>query len=130
LLESEIVQRVRYGETDRMGVVYYANYLVWFEVGRSHHFRERDIPYASIEAEGFFLPVSEVRCKILLPARYDDEITIRTWLADLKSRTLTLAYRIERGGELLASGETVHVCLNQDQRVTRIPDWMKTNLAG
>ncbi len=128
MFESRITQRVRYAETDRMGVVYYANYLVWFEIGRNEYFRGRDLPYADVEARGYFLPVSEVRCRILQPARFDDEVTVRTTLAEIKSRSLKLAYRIERAGELLAQGETVHVCVNGDQKVTRIPEWMKIKL--
>jgi len=130
LPESEIIQRVRYGETDRMGVVYYANYLVWFEVGRSHHFRVNGIPYAEIEARGLFLPVSELSCKILRPARYDDEVRIQTRLADIRSRALTLAYHIRRRDELLAEGMTTHVCVNGEEKVARIPDWVRTKLLG
>ena len=128
MLESVITQRVRYGETDKMGVVYYGNYLVWFEVGRTHHFRTRGVTYAEIEAAGLFLPVSEVSCKILQPARYDDEVQIRTSLAEIRSRALTLAYRIESGGNLLAEGKTVHVCVNGEQKVTKIPDWIRAKL--
>lgn len=111
-----------------MGVTYYANYLVWFEVGRTSHFRQLEVPYADVEAEGLYLPVSEVGCRILAPARYDDEIVIRTTTEAVKSRKLTLTYQIERDGELLAEGETHHICLNGDGRVSTIPEWMRAKL--
>lgn len=123
-------QRVRYAETDQMGVVYYANYLVWFEVGRNHHFRALGIPYTDVEARGYYLPVSEFRCRILASAGYDEEIAIRTTTVEVKSRKLTLGYRIERGEELLAEGETTHICLNGDNQVATIPGWMRTKLRG
>jgi len=126
--DVSITQQVRYSETDAMGVTYYANYLVWFEVGRNAFFRARGIPYGRVEEEGIFLPVAEVHCRILASARYDDTIEIRTRLVDLRSRKVTLGYRIERDGRLLAEGWTAHVCVDADQRVTVLPEWIRSRL--
>ena len=128
ILTSSITQRVRYAETDGMGVVYYANYLIWFEVGRNDLFRHIGLPYAEVESRGIYIPVSEVRCRILLPARYDDEITVHTSIREVRSRKMVLEYRIERDRLLLAEGETTHICLNAEQRVTTMPEWMNAKL--
>lgn|GEM_PF-146134 len=123
-------QRVRYAETDKMGVAYYSNYLVWFEVGRNHHFRELGVPYVEVEGRGLYLPVSEFSCRILTSAEYDDEIRIVTETREVRSRKIVLGYRIERGDALLAEGQTAHVCLNEDGRVTTLPGWIRTHLLG
>jgi len=116
--------RVRYAETDQMGVVYYANFLVWFELGRVEVLRAVGLSYKTLETQhGCILPVIEVRCRYRAPARYDDEILIETRPAMLRGSMLQFAYRVLRkapeGGEhtLLAEGETVHVvCDDQFQR--------------
>lgn len=121
--------RVRYAETDQMGIVYYANYLVWFELGRVELLRSIGLAYSRLESDhGCILPVIDVSCRYKSPARYDDEILIETWPAMLRGTVLKFAYRILRkapegdqqaGKEhtLLAEGETVHVvCDDQLQR--------------
>jgi acyl-CoA thioester hydrolase len=116
--------RVRYAETDQMGIVYYANYLVWFELGRVELLRSLGLAYSKLESDhGCILPVIEARCRYRAPARYDDEILIETRPAMLRGSVLKFAYRIlrkAREGEkpaLLAEGETVHVvCDDQLQR--------------
>ncbi len=118
--------RVRYAETDQMGVVYYANYLVWFELGRVELLRSLGLAYSRLEIDhGCMLPVIESRCRYRSPARYDDEILIETRPAMLRGTVLKFAYRIYRqanqeGKErklLLAEGETTHVvCDDQLQR--------------
>jgi acyl-CoA thioester hydrolase len=116
--------RVRYAETDQMGIVYYANYLVWFELGRVELLRSRGLAYSRLETDhGCILPVIEARCRYRAPARYDDEILIETRPSMLRGSVLKFAYRILRkaaAGEeqtLLAEGETVHVvCDDQLQR--------------
>jgi acyl-CoA thioester hydrolase len=116
--------RVRYAETDQMGIVYYANYLVWFELGRVEVLRSLGLTYSRLETDyGCILPVIEARCRYRAPARYDDEILIETRPAMLRGTVLKFTYRILRkaaeGGEptLLAEGETVHVvCDAQLQR--------------
>ena len=116
--------RVRYAETDQMGIVYYANYLVWFELGRVELLRSLGLAYSQMEKDHkLILPVVEANCRYRAPARYDDEILIETRPAMLRGSVLKFAYRILRKaaeGEkqtLLAEGETVHVvCDDQLQR--------------
>jgi acyl-CoA thioester hydrolase len=118
--------RVRYAETDQMGIVYYANYFVWFELGRVELLRSLGLAYSRLETDhGCILPVVSARCRYRAPARYDDEILIETRPAMLRGSVLKFAYRILReeddGGEptLLAEGETVHVVC--DDQLNRKP---------
>ena len=117
--------RVRYAETDQMGIVYYANYLVWFELGRVELLRSLGLAYSRLETDhGCILPVIEASCRYKSPARYDNEILIETRPAMMRGSVLKFAYRIyrkldqkEKERELLAEGETVHVvCDDQLQR--------------
>ena len=116
--------RVRYAETDQMGIVYYANYLVWFELGRVELLRSLGLAYSKLEVDhGCILPVIEAKCKYRSPAKYDDEILIETWPSLVRESVIKFSYRILRkahvGSEdtLLAEGETVHVvCDDQLQR--------------
>lgn len=116
--------RVRYAETDQMGVVYYANYLVWFEIGRVELLRSLGLAYRQMEIDhGLMLPVIEASCRYRSPARYDDDILIETHPSLLRGSVLIFTYRILRSQEadaepqLLAEGETVHVvCDDKFQR--------------
>jgi acyl-CoA thioester hydrolase len=101
--------RVRYAETDQMGMAYYANYLVWFEVMRGDFMRARGIPYSDLEKQGYILPIIEAHVRYRTPAHYDDAIEIVAWVQRLRSRKITFEYRVERGSELLATGWTTHV---------------------
>ena len=118
--------RVRYAETDQMGIVYYANYLVWFEIGRVELLRSLGFSYSLLEREHqCILPVIEARCRYRSPARYDDQIVIETSPAMLRGTVLKFAYRILRKAAeseepmLLAEGETVHVVC--DDKLNRKP---------
>lgn len=113
--------RVRYAETDRMGVVYHSNYLVWFEVGRTEFCRDLGAPYRMWEAEGVLLPCVEAHCRYKHPARYDDEVSIVTELRALTPHTVTFEYRIEREGRLLAEGWTKHGFCNPEGKLLREP---------
>jgi len=108
--------RVRYAETDQMGMVYYANYLVWFEVMRGDFMRAIGVPYARLEAEGWFLPIAEAHVRYLAPARYDEAVEVVAWIRAVRSRLVTFEYRVERGGELLATGWTTHVPVDRNGR--------------
>lgn len=112
--------RVRYQETDQMGVVYHANYLNWFEVGRTEMIRELGMPYQGLETRGLLLPVIEADLKFRAPARYDDLVTIDTKIVELTSLRIRFAYEIKRGEEMLVTGGTQHVWLNQDWKPVRI----------
>jgi acyl-CoA thioester hydrolase len=117
--------QVRYAETDQMGVVYYANYLVWFEIGRTDFCRQNGFAYREMEQEdGLYIMVAEVRCRYKAPARYDDELTIRTCLKAMRRRVLIFGYEVYRQAtdELLAEGETVHVITDGDGRPRSLPD--------
>jgi len=115
--------RVIYGDTDQMGVVYYANYLRWFESGRSEFLREIGVPYTTIEQRGWHFPVVQVTCRYIQSARYDDVVQIETTLVELGRATLKFIYQITResDGALLARGETEHACIDSTGRITRIP---------
>jgi len=112
--------RVRYQETDQMGVVYHANYLNWFEIGRTELIRSLGMPYQSIEAKGLLLPVIEADIKFRIPAKYDDSIAIRTRIEEYTNLRLQFASEIVRGDELLVSGGTRHVWLNREWKPARI----------
>jgi acyl-CoA thioester hydrolase len=115
--------RVIYGDTDKMGVVYYANYLRWFERGRSEFLRECGVPYSEIEGRGIHFPVVEAYCRYAKPARYEDLILIETRLDSLSRASLVFTYRIlrEPEGAPLATGFTRHACINAAGNVLRIP---------
>ena len=116
--------RVRYGETDQMRVAYYAHYLNWFEVGRSHLLRELGMSYRKIEREAVFLPVVESHCLYLRPARYDDLLRVTTRVSRPKGARLLFEYEIHRADdeELLATGSTVHVAVDEHGKPRRLPD--------
>lgn len=115
--------RVRYAETDRMGVVYYANYLVWFEVGRAEWMRALGTTYRALEAEGVQLPVIEARCQYLRPGRYDDDLEIRVEARLLSPARVRFDYQVMRPADhvLLAAGHTEHAVTNTAGRPRRLP---------
>lgn len=115
--------RVRYAETDQMGVVYYANYLVWFEVARSNWLREAGWSYREMEADGYLLPVLEAHCAYKQSARYDDELDIRAAGVKLSPVRVRFNYQVVRAadGVLLAEGYTVHATLDQQGKPCRLP---------
>jgi acyl-CoA thioester hydrolase len=117
--------RVRYAETDQMGVVYYANYLVWMEVARVEFCKAAGFSYEQMEREdGIFLAVSEARCRYLYPARFDQEITAEASLSSAHPRMVHFAYemRLTEDGRKLAVGETKHVFCGRDLRPVRLPE--------
>jgi acyl-CoA thioester hydrolase len=122
---SSTTFRVRYAETDQMGVVYYSNYFVWFEIGRTDYCRQHGFAYRDMEKEdGLCIIVAEARCRYKAPARYDDEIEVRTALRDVRRRVLTFVYEVYRQSDetLLAEGETVHVITDLEGRPRALPD--------
>ena len=122
--------RVRYAETDRMGVVYYANYLVWFEVGRTEWLRETGWTYREMEQQGIALPVIEAHCEYRQPARYDDEIEIRTRAALMTPVRIRFDYELRRADQtVVASGYTVHAALDSAGRPCRLPPRVTEMLA-
>lgn len=128
--------RVRYAETDQMGVVYHANYLVWCEIGRTDYIRRAGRSYAELERDGVLLAVSDASMRFHASARYDDPIRIHTSLTHVGSRGMTFAYRIMRADSdaVLVSATTSLVCINRDGRLTAMPsdvrDWLTRAMAG
>ncbi|HEY1373020.1 MAG TPA: thioesterase family protein [Candidatus Binatia bacterium] len=115
--------RVIYGDTDQMGVVYYANYLRWFEMGRTELLRQLGAPYSSIEERGLFFPVTEVSGRYVKSARFDDEIAVETYIQEIERATIVFGYKILRKNDraLLVEGWTRHACLDRQGKVVRIP---------
>ena len=124
--------RVRYAETDRMGVVYYANYLVWCEVGRVEFLRARGRSYARLEAEGVGLAVLDAAVRYLAPARFDDRVLVRTTLTGVRSRAITFDYLMTHAetGVPLARASTTLVSIDAAGRVTAIPREFREALAA
>lgn len=117
--------RVRYAETDQMGVVYYANYLIWMELGRAEYCRAAGIRYRNMEVDdGILLAVVEAHCRYLHPARYDEEIAVKTWVAKANQRMVEFQYEIREAesGRRLASGYTKHMFLSPEMRPVKLPE--------
>jgi acyl-CoA thioester hydrolase len=125
--DSTSTVRVRYAETDKMGVVYYANYLVWFEVARTDWLRETGWTYRAMELEGLGLPVIEAHCEYKASARYDDEVQVKTTARLVSPVRLAFDYTVWRVADnvLIASGHTVHACIDQSGRPARLPARVK-----
>lgn len=123
--------RVIYGDTDMMGVVYYANYFRYFESGRSEFLRAAGVTYRSLESRGYILPVTQASAKYLSSAYYDDELSLRTDVVKLRFGSLVMGYELSRpsDGVLIATGETVHACLGEGGRVVRLPDDLRACLS-
>lgn len=117
--------RVRYAETDQMGIAYYANYLVWFEVARTDWLRAAGLSYRQLEADGLFLPVIEAHCAYRAPARYDDALDVRAAARLVSAARLAFDYDIVGPGGPVASGSTVHVFTDGRGRPVRVPASIK-----
>lgn len=124
---SEITVRVRYQETDQMGIVYYSNYFVYFEMGRIGLLRDLGISYAELEKEGILLAVAEARCKYRSPAMFDDELVVKTFLSRMRFASVEFTYEISRKGEgtLIAEGSTKLACLDANKKPRAIPGEIK-----
>jgi len=123
--------RVRYADTDQMGMAYHGHYVRWFEVGRTEMLRAQGMSYREVEEAGFRMPVLEVQCRYLRPARYDDLLRIETALAEVGRASLRFEYRVVRegDGELLACGMTRHCFLDRTDRPVRPPAFFVALLA-
>ena len=122
---NETRLRVRYAETDQMGVAYHSNHLIWFEVGRVELMRQMGFSYRDMEREeGRFIAVAEVTCRYRAPARYDEEIIVRTRLKNVREAVVMFSYELLRaeGGELLAEGETTHVVTDAEMKKAPLPE--------
>ncbi|HEY1764045.1 MAG TPA: thioesterase family protein [Opitutaceae bacterium] len=123
MIQSRVQVTVRYAETDMMGIVYHANYLPWFEVGRTTLLKEIGIPYRRLEEEGYRLPVLEVSAKYLRPAAYDDTLEVVSTVSERPLVKIRVSYEVRRGADLLATGTTLHAFVDRDGRPVRPPQW-------
>jgi len=123
--------KVRYAETDNMGIVYYANYLVWFEVGRTEYLLSQGMDYRDVEKDGLFMAVVEAHCVYKAPARYGETVVVSTWPADVRNSSLTFAYKVTRKGEekVLCEGHTSHVLIDKDLKPRKIPEKIRVLLS-
>lgn len=135
MVEKRVVETtffVRYAETDQMGVVHHAAYIVWFEEGRSSWMRALGSNYADFEASGFNLAVSEVYARYQAPALYGRRVTVRTWAEEIRSRSVRICYEVAdtESGRTLVTGYTRHICVDKDGMVVRIPERWRHLLKG
>jgi len=124
---GETTFHVRYAETDQMGIVHHGVYPVWFEEGRSSFARQLGWPYSRFEEDGFGLAVSEVNVRFMSPAYYDQAVTVRTWVSQVRSRLMRFEYEVRdpQTGQLMAKGYTVHICVDRHRKPVRIPEgWL------
>jgi len=128
--EFSLKLHVPYAHIDKMGVVYYANYFVYFEMARASMMREVGLPYGELEDRGIMLPVIETRCRYRQPARFDDELTVIIHNMAFQGPVLHIEYRVTRGDDLLATGFTDHVCMSPKGRVLKPADDLKRLLLG
>jgi acyl-CoA thioester hydrolase len=122
---------VRYAETDAQGVVHHANYLKWFEEGRSDFLRQKGMRYTDFEKAGYFIVVAEANVKYKAPCFYEEQLCIETTLAKVRGKVMKFRYRVvDKDGVVRADGETVHVVVGQDKKPTSLPDDLLGPLAG
>jgi acyl-CoA thioester hydrolase len=122
---NETRVRVRYAETDQMGVVYHANYFIWFEVGRVEFMRQLGFSYKEMEREeGCYIAVVDARCRYKAPVHYDEEVVVRTYLKNLREKMIHFGYELLNGatGELLAEGETTHIVADAEMKPRLLPE--------
>jgi acyl-CoA thioester hydrolase len=122
---NETRLRVRYAETDQMGVVYHSNHLIWFEVGRVEFMRELGFSYRDMERDdGRFIAVVEVKCRYKAPVHYDEEVVVRTQLKKVRESVIIFTYELEQAetGVLLAEGETTHIVTDSNMKVSSLPE--------
>lgn len=120
--EGSVEIRVRYQETDKFGIVYYANYYVWFEIARTEFFRSAGLPYSELEKKGMYIVVAGSSCQYKKPAYYDDRITVRSRISSVMNTSFTFEYEVLRGKDILATGKTVQVLVDKEIRPVRIPE--------
>ncbi len=124
---SETSFHVRYAETDAMGIVHHASFIVYLEEARSHYSRARGADYAKLIEMGYYLTVAEVHARYAVPAKYGQTLVARCWIDDFKSRSITFGYEITDSatGVIHVTGQTRHICITHDGQVARIPDaWL------
>jgi acyl-CoA thioester hydrolase len=124
MLSGEIQIRVRYAETDRMGLLHHANYLVYFEQARTELLRSRGAAYKEMEDQGFFLVIAKVEVKYKSPAHYDDVLTIRTTVVRTTPIRIEHKYEVFREGTLICEGATTLACVDREGKLQAMPEWL------
>ena len=122
---QEISIRVRYAETDRMGLLHHANYLVYFEQGRTELLRSKGLTYKDLEDQGYLLVLARVEVRYRSPARYDDVLTLRTTVTRTTPVRIEHKYEVLRDGTLVAEGESTLACVDRSGRLQALPEWMQ-----
>ena len=130
MLTGDIHIRVRYAETDRMGLLHHANYLVYFEQGRTELLRDTGLSYKRMEDEGFFLVLTHIEVRYKRPARYDDLLTLRTKVERVTTVRIDHRYELLRDDELLAEGQSTLACVDRAGRVQPLPTWLREATEG
>lgn len=130
VIDTEV--RVRYAETDAQGVVYYANYFVWFEVARMSYLRAIGYDYATLERDGLGFVIAEASCRYHAPAHFDEELVVRTSVGEIRNRSFVFEYEVcnKGSGQLLANGSTVQVFIDERGKPREIPPRLRTILEG
>lgn len=123
--QHDLEIRVRYQETDAMGVLHHANYLTYFEMGRTELLRSTGFDYRRVEASGIFMVIVEIGCRYRRPARYDDLLRLRTILKRVTAAKIQHEYELFRGDELLAEAHTTLACVDREGRLQRVPEWLR-----
>lgn len=131
---TAIEHRVNYSETDQMGLVYHANYVIWLDMARTEHLRGTGVTYKEMEEQGVYLAVTDLQVRYRRAARYDDLVRVRCWVREVASRRVTFGYAVERAGpgdatELLATAQTSLIALDRGHSPTRIPEHVRELLA-
>jgi acyl-CoA thioester hydrolase len=129
----DIEERVRYAETDGMGIAYHGNYFVWFEMGRTELCRRRGLAYKDIETMGFFIVVAEASCRYRRPLRYDDRFVVRTFLSEATPKKFVFSYEVtgQRDPSVVhATAQTVHVVVDREGKVTPLPQDILDRILG
>jgi acyl-CoA thioester hydrolase len=121
MITSSAEIRVRYSETDAMGVAYHANYLSWFEVARTEMLAQIGLPYKELEARGYLLPVLEAGLRYIASSRYDDRLIVTATMADLPRVRIRIDYAVHKDGQLITTGHTVHAFMNRDGQAVKPP---------
>ncbi len=130
VIETEV--RVRYAETDAQGVVYYANYFVWFEVARMSYLRAIGYDYATLERNGLGFVIAEAHCRYHAPAHFDEELVVRTSVGEVRNRSFAFEYEVynKESGQLLATGSTIQVFIDEQGKPREIPPKLRAVLEG
>jgi acyl-CoA thioester hydrolase len=127
LREHDVEIRVRYQETDAMGILHHANYLTYFEIGRTELLRVNGVNYRELEASGVFMVVVRLSCRYHKPARYDDLLRLKTRTSRVTAAKIEHEYELYRGSDLIANAQSTMACVDREGHLQRTPEWLRTD---